>query len=73
MVVTLCTLDPVCHRWAQELGGVDVLASLPSSFTAIGTDASQVLSVLSAYRNTLRLETFVDRIMAAKQGRQQLK
>jgi hypothetical protein len=62
-----------CCRWAQELGGVDVLASLPSSLTGIGSDLRQVLSALSAYRNTLRLETFVDRLLEAKRGRQQLK
>lgn len=59
-------------RWAQELGGVDVLASLPSSLTGIGADPRQVLSALSAYRSSLRLETFVDRLAEAQRGRQQL-
>lgn len=52
---------------------MDVLASLPASLTGIGADPRQVLSALSAYRNTLRLETFMDRLVEAKRGRQQLK
>lgn len=52
---------------------MDVLASLPSTYMSPGADPSQMLSALSAYRNTLRLETFVDRVAAAKMGRQQLK
>jgi hypothetical protein len=60
-------------RWAQELGGVDVLASLPSSLTGVGSDPSQVLSALAAYRSSLRLETFLDRLLEAQQGRTQLK
>lgn len=69
-----CCCSLLCiPRWAQELGGVDVLASLPASVTGIGSDPRQVLSALSAYRNTLRLETFVDRLVEAKKGRQQLK
>jgi hypothetical protein len=50
-----------------------VLASLPSSLTGVGSDHRQVLSALSAYRNTFRLETFVDRLLEAKRGRQELK
>lgn len=50
-----------------------MLASLPSSMTGIGADPKQVLSALSAYRSTLRLETFVDRLLESKRGRQQLK
>lgn len=64
---------PSFHRWAQDLGGVDLLSSLPSAITGIGADRSQVLSALSAYRSKLRLETLVERVAAAKLGQRQLK
>jgi hypothetical protein len=51
---------------------VDVLTSLPGGLTGIGSDPKQLLSALSTYRSTLRLETFVDRLVEAKAGRQQL-
>lgn len=59
-------------RWAQDLAGVDVVYSLPSSFT-IADRKEQVLAALSAYRSQLRLEAFVERLTAAKQGRLALK
>lgn len=71
LLLNCCMLLFWLCRWAQELGGVDVLASLPSSVT--GADTSQMLSALSAYRSALRLETFVDRVVQAKTGRQELK
>jgi hypothetical protein len=69
-----CDCALVCvHRWAQELGGVDVLPSLPASVTGVGADREQLLSGLSVYRSKLRLEALVERLAAAKAGRRQLK
>jgi hypothetical protein len=68
-----CPAAASVPRWAQELGGVDVLVSLPSSLTGIGSDRSQVLSALAAYRSKLRLETLLERLVAGKTGRRQLK
>jgi hypothetical protein len=60
-------------RWAQDLAGVDVVASLPASYTGTATAREQVLSSLGAYRSQLRLEAFVERLASAKQGRVALK
>jgi hypothetical protein len=61
----------VCCRWAQELAGVDVIPSLPASWT--GLDKDQLLAGLSAYRSQLRLETLLERLAVAKQGQLALK
>lgn len=58
-------------RWAQDLAGVDVVLSLPSSHS--GVDRKQLLSALSAYRSQLRLEAFVERLTAAVLGRRAMK
>jgi hypothetical protein len=52
---------------------VDVVASLPSSYTGSVADRGQVLSSLGAYRSQLRLEAFVERLASAKQSRLALK
>ncbi|WIA38614.1 hypothetical protein OEZ86_001924 [Tetradesmus obliquus] len=64
---------PRPFRWAQDLAGVDVVASLPASYTGSASDREQLLSSLGAYRSQLRLEAFVERLASAKQARLALK
>jgi hypothetical protein len=61
------------YRWAQDMAGVDVVASLPANYTGGVADREQVLSSLGAYRSQLRLEAFVERLASGKQSRLALK
>lgn len=67
----LTALFVAASRWAQDLAGVDVVSSLPTTYS--GVDRQQLLSALSAYRSQLRLEALVERITAAVQGRRAMK
>eukprot|EP00879_Flechtneria_rotunda_P011379 GHRR01011885.1.p1 GENE.GHRR01011885.1~~GHRR01011885.1.p1 ORF type:complete len:416 (+),score=151.79 GHRR01011885.1:217-1464(+) len=58
---------PRPFRWAQDLAGLDVLASVPSRLLP-GENGERLLSILSAHRSQLHLEAFVQRLVAAKQG-----
>ncbi len=74
LVTCLYKIDPLVSGAAAAtiaITPIDVVASLPSSYTA--ADKQAVLSSLSAYRSQLRLEAFIERLAAAQQGRLALK
>lgn len=61
----------VCARWAQDLGGMDFVATLPA--TTSPEDKASLLDGLSVYRRQQRVEVLLERLQCSKMAAAALK